>query len=140
MNQGVSISAAGNPGDFGFGRQCRLLTPAQFAEVFATRQVLRGAHFVLHYRPNQQPGARLGLAIPKKQARAAVLRNAVKRQARELFRRNHHGLPAMDVVLRLARPLNQDKTLAVATAAAERAAWRTEITSLLGRLAGKAAA
>ncbi len=70
-----------------FRRQYRLLTPRQYSEAFSARRVLRGERFALHYRRNGLPTSRLGLVIPKKQARTAVLRNAVKRQARETFRR-----------------------------------------------------
>ncbi|MEW6512471.1 MAG: ribonuclease P protein component [Pseudomonadota bacterium] len=108
----------------GFRRQHRLLKPAEFANVFAARRVLRGSQFALHYRDSDLPVARLGLVIPKKQAHTAVLRNAIKRQAREIFRLRLASLPARDVVLRLTRLVEtQDKP-----------AWRTEITQLLERL------
>jgi ribonuclease P protein component len=116
--------------DIGFGRRHRVLTAAQFAEVFAARKVLRGVRFALHYRPNGLPGARLGLAIPKKQARTAVLRNAIKRQAREVFRHRRALLPCADLVLRLGGPVGtHDK--------AARLAWREEIAMLLGQFADK---
>jgi ribonuclease P protein component len=106
-----------------------VLSAAQFSAIFAARRVLRGKLFALHYRPNGLPGPRLGLVIPKKQARAAVLRNAIKRQAREIFRQRRHMLPAADLALRLTAP--------VATRdSAARAAWRAEIAALLDRLAG----
>lgn len=120
---------------FGFGRQCRLLAPAQYAEVFAARRVLRGEIFALHYRHNRLQGARLGLVIPKKQARTAVLRNAIKRQAREVFRLRRAALPAVDMVLRLAKPVVLQKSVA----AADRSAWRNEIGALLEQLCRKAA-
>lgn len=120
---------------FGFGRPCRLLTAAQYAEVFSARQVLRGGHFALHYRHNGLQGARLGLVIPKKQARSAVLRNAVKRQARELFRQRRATLPAVDLVLRLAKPIGAQ----AAEPAHGCAAWREEIGALLDKLCRKAA-
>jgi ribonuclease P protein component len=120
---------------FGFGRPCRLLTEAQYAEVFAARQVLRGGHFALHYRQNGLQGARIGLVIPKKQARTAVLRNAVKRQAREAFRQCRAALPAVDLVLRLARPIGRKSD----ATACEPAAWRAEIGTLLDQLSRRAA-
>lgn len=103
---------------------------AEYSQVFAARKVLRGASFALHYRPNGKPLPRLGLVIPKKQARAAVLRNAIKRQARELFRLRRAGLPPLDLVLRLtglgATIMVKDRT--------QRASWRAEIAALLDRL------
>lgn len=64
------------------------------------------------------------MVIPKKQARTAVLRNAIRRQAREAFRLKRTGLPAFDLVLRLVQPVT----------AMEKTAWRAEIETLLDRL------
>lgn len=114
----------------------RLLAATQYAEVFNARRVLRGTLFALHYRtaaPSSQPHARLGLVIPKKQARTAVLRNAIKRQAREIFRRRQADLPHCDLVLRLTRPV--DRTQAGDRQA--RAAWRSEILALFEQLCAK---
>lgn len=116
-----------------FRRSARLLTSAEYAAVFATRRVLHGGQFALHYRSNAMSAARLGLVIPKKQARSAVLRNAIKRQARECFRQRQADLPAFDLILRLARP-----SAARAGDPVTRAAWRDEITNLFTRLAAKA--
>lgn len=119
----------------GFGRELRLLAAAQYAEVFNARRVLRGALFALHYRAAKsgQPTARLGLVIPKKQARTAVLRNAIKRQAREVFRRRQADLPHWDLVLRLTHPVER----AQAGDRQARAAWRTEIVALFEQLRAK---
>jgi ribonuclease P protein component len=120
----------------GFRRQHRLLAAKDYAEVFAARRVLRGTCFALHYRPNSLPYPRLGLVIPKKQARAAVLRNAVKRQTRELFRRRSASLPAFDLILRLAQPLDRPKRVIDKQA---RENWRAEITALFDQLCLKTA-
>jgi len=79
---------------------------------------------------------RLGLVIPKKQARAAVLRNAVKRQTRELFRRRRSSLPSFDLILRLTQPLDRPKR-AIDTQVKEN--WRAEITALFDQLCKKTA-
>ncbi|MEW6165826.1 MAG: ribonuclease P protein component [Pseudomonadota bacterium] len=121
---------ASDAGNSRFSRRYRLLAAVQYAETFAARRVLRGTQFALHYRPNGQLDARLGLVIPKKQARAAVLRNAIKRQAREIFRLHRSTLPAMDLVLRLARPVEPG----MARDRRARAAWREEILALFVRL------
>ncbi len=115
----------------GFGRDCRLLTATEYAEVFAARRTLRGAHFVLHYWRSERDLARLGLVIPKKQARTAVLRNAIKRQVRELFRRQRSRLPAVDLILRLARSADWDGH---ASEGLYREKWRDEIQYLLDQL------
>ena len=104
--------------------------------MFAARRVLRGTCFALHYRPNGLMSPRLGLVIPKKQARAAVLRNAVKRQTRELFRRQRSSLPGFDLILRLTQPLDRPKR-AIDTQV--KAHWRAEITALFDQLCKKTA-
>lgn len=131
---GSAAQPTGSPARFCFGRQSRLLTAERFTQVFSGRQVLRGTNFVLHFLANDQADSRLGLVIPKKQARTAVLRNAIKRQAREMFRKSRSSLPAVDVILRLARPLTGQKVDAVA-----RAAWRAEMALLFEKLVRKAA-
>ena len=123
--------------NFGFDRQLRLRVATEFSEVFAARKVLRGPCFALHYRPNDRPHARLGLVIPKKQARAAVLRNAIKRQARELFRLRRAGLPPCDLVLRLARPVGSAAPVHAAIDPRSKAAWRAEIVGLFDQLCQK---
>jgi ribonuclease P protein component len=113
-----------------------MLTPAAFSGVFSVRQVVRETHFVLHYRLNNLSGARLGLVIPKKQAHAAVLRNAIKRQAREFFRHQRSVLPPMDLVLRLAQSVERPGGVIDKQA---KAAWRAEIAALFNRLCQKTA-
>lgn len=110
-------------------RFCRLLAAKDFSEVFAARQVLRGKRFALHYRWGEGQRSRLGLAIPKKQAKTAVLRNAIKRQVRELFRHRRLELPAMDLILRLAQPIHCG-----AISKTDKAGWRAEISNLFDRL------
>lgn len=109
---------------YGFGCSQRLLKPGEFAAVFSGRRVIRGACFVLHHCDNGKPEPRLGLVIPKKQARSAVLRNAIKRQAREVFRLRQARLPDFDLILRLVRPVTSiDKSF-----------LRNEIIELFERL------
>lgn len=111
----------------GFGADRRLRETGEFGAVFALRRVLRGERFNLHYRPNGGASARLGLVIAKKLARRSVWRNAIKRTGREAFRLARTQLPAMDLVLRLAKPIT-------AVDAASRLAWRAEIDALLAKL------
>ena len=74
--------------------------------------------------------ARLGLIVPKRLARAASLRNAIKRQGREAFRLLAVEIPRCDLVLRLARPIKNVR----AGDNAQRKVWRAEIETLLRRL------
>ncbi|WP_126447538.1 ribonuclease P protein component [Sulfuricystis multivorans] len=114
-----------DPGRFGFDRCFRLLRPQEFSAVFDARRAVRGDRFALHFKENSLKYPRLGLVLPKKQARSAVLRNAIKRQVREAFRLKRPGLPALDIVLRLMRPV----------AAIEKMDWRMEIEGLFDKLA-----
>lgn len=116
--------------DVRFRAAFRLHSPAEYAGVFAKRKVCRSRLFHLHYRFAVGNGPRLGLVIPKKNARSAVLRNLLKRIAREAFRNVRADLPDVDLVLRLAKPLldsaDQDGS--------KRRAWRIEMDLLLTQL------
>lgn len=116
----------------------RLTRPAQFSAVFAKRGVLRGRYFFVHRRdrePHEEalpavPQARLGLVVPKKLCKLAVRRNLAKRVVREAFRQQRAGLPACDLVFRLATNLNRlewpgTKSLLAADARALLARCRT---------------
>lgn len=120
-------SPQGVAGNAGFGKNRRLREPGEFAAVFDHRRVLRGERFNIHYRPNGSESARLGLVIAKKLAKRSVWRNAVKRVGREAFRAARPGLPALDLILRLAKPI-------AAVDAASKRLWRAEIDDLLTKL------
>jgi len=130
---------AGSKGDKAlrpFRPASRLHVPKEFAVVMASPLRLRSGCFELRYRGNESgrpedTGARLGLVIPKRLARRAVLRNQIKRLAREAFRQFLPVLPAMDLVLRLTKPPLPAKT----TVSRElRHAWRRDIDGLLAGL------
>ncbi|MFT6464516.1 MAG: ribonuclease P protein component [Halopseudomonas sp.] len=89
--------------DFGFGPECRLLTPSQFKNVFdgATRKA-SGPYVLLLAKANTTDQPRLGLVIAKKSVRRAVDRNRIKRIARDSFRLNKAELGNLDIVV-LAR-------------------------------------
>jgi ribonuclease P protein component len=97
----------------------------------AARRVVRGTCFDLHFCPAPAAGrARLGLIVPKRLARAAVLRNAVKRQGREAFRQLAPSIPACDLVLRLKQALRGPW----ARDGEQRKIWRAEMEMLLERV------
>lgn len=97
----------------------------------AARKVVRGVCFDLHYLGTAADKvARLGLIVPKRLARAASLRNAIKRQGREAFRILAAGIPACDLVLRLTRPVKGVR----AGDSVQHRVWRAEIEALLARL------
>ena len=88
-----------------FRPPARLRQAAEFAAVMASPLRSRSKHFEIRYLHNQHSFARLGLVVPKRLARHAVLRNLLKRLARESFRGVQRRLPAVDVVVRLAKVL-----------------------------------
>ncbi len=110
-----------------FPRAARLVTAAQYAAVFENRQRLTGRFFSLHWAPNAVGFARLGLVMPKRLARRAVLRNLIKRLAREAFRLWPGRVLPVDVVIRLSAP----------TAEASRRSLREDLAALLTRLAAQ---
>lgn len=95
----------------------------------ASRSRLQGKVFELRLRDNAESGARLGLVIPKRLAKRAVLRNRLKRLIREAFRMSRPSLPAKDLVFHLARPLGNTSSDSELNAV-----WRREVESLLAGL------
>ena len=81
---------------------------------------------MLYTRFNELPHARLGVVVAKRFAPRAVTRNTIKRVTRELFR--VAKLPALDCIVRLARPVNTKQ--GPATTAVLKAAIRVEIARL----------
>ncbi len=90
------------------------------------RPAQKSAHFVLYTRQNQLPHARLGIVVAKRFAPRAVTRNTIKRVTRELFRVT--GLPPIDCVVRLAKPVNRKD--GPATTAKLKLELRQELTRL----------
>jgi ribonuclease P protein component len=113
----------------GHPRSARLLAPPQFQQVFGKGRRIVGRCFQLHLLPGGD-GARLGLAVSRKVERRAVVRNRIRRIAREAFRHARAGLPAGDYVLVARRD----------AASATRAALRAEAATLLQRAASLKAA
>jgi len=94
---------------------------------------------VLYTRLNELPHARLGVVVAKRFAPRAVTRNTIKRVTRELFRVT--GLPAIDCVVRLAKPVNSKD--GPATTATLKRTLRVELARLFAaqaKLSGRQAA
>ncbi len=94
---------------------------------------------MLYTRLNELPHARLGVVVAKRFAPRAVTRNTIKRVTRELFRVT--GLPAIDCVVRLAKPVNSKD--GPATTATLKRALRVELARLFAaqaKLSGRQAA
>lgn len=124
----------------------RLHVPAEFSAVMATRSRFVDGCFELRFQQRPfslngpfigEPGValqpRLGLIVPKRYAKQAVLRNLLKRLSREAFRNAKNELPAIDIVVRLTkRPM--DNEMKAVGAAEQRRIWRSSIDRLLSRL------
>jgi ribonuclease P protein component len=121
----ISSGSTGE-GSHDFARVRRIVKTDEFSSVFRLRPSQKTAHFVLYTRLNQLPHARLGVVVAKRFAPRAVTRNTIKRVTRELFRQT--GLPAIDCVVRLAKPVNSKD--GPATTAKLKAALRVELARL----------
>jgi len=84
---------------------------------------------VLYTRLNDLPHARLGVVVAKRFAPRAVTRNTIKRVTRELFRQS--GLPAIDCMVRLAKPVNSKQ--GPATTARLKADLRVELARIFAQ-------
>lgn len=125
----VIVSESEHKASLGFSQ--RLHRPGEFSAVMEVRRVVRGECFDLHFGRDSTDGvARLGWIVPKRLARNAALRNAVKRQGREAFRLAAHDLAPRDLVFRLKRTISGARP----TDEQQRKTWRTEIESLLRKL------
>lgn len=82
-----------------FPRRVRLTGRNAFADVFAQPIKSSDRFFTVLARPNALPHPRLGLAISRKVSRSAVVRNRIKRVARESFRRHQPLLGGLDCVV-----------------------------------------
>lgn len=88
----------------GFSRHQRLVTAAEYRNVFASPDAKAGESLCLLLASlNSLDQNRLGLAVAKKHIPSAVKRNSFKRLARERFRRMERQQPGLDIVV-LSRP------------------------------------
>ncbi|NGZ88549.1 ribonuclease P protein component [Duganella aceris] len=122
-------SGSTGEGSHDFARVRRIVKTDEFSSVFRLRPTQKSAHFVLYTRLNDLPHARLGVVVAKRFAPRAVTRNTIKRVTRELFRQS--GLPAIDCMVRLAKPVNSKQ--GPATTATLKAALRVELARLFGQ-------
>jgi len=83
----------------GFARERRLKGPVEYQQVFRSPHRSTDEIFLVIARKNGLNHARLGLAISSKWIKQAVVRNRLKRLARESFRKNQLLLKGMDVVV-----------------------------------------
>ncbi|MCW8945363.1 MAG: ribonuclease P protein component [Sedimenticola sp.] len=91
-----------------FGRDLRLLKPAEFKQVFQKSRRSSDRNFTVLFLANGKTHARLGTAIAKKILKRAVDRNLVKRIVRESFRLRQQELAGLDFVVLCGRGVKLD--------------------------------
>ena len=122
----------------------RLKTRAQFQAVLAGATVARTAHFALHRCPLDMPAGGvalfaadavwLGAMVPKRWAKRAVTRNAIKRQIYTVSAAAAHALPRAAHVVRLRSTFDR-QVFVSASSDQLKSAVRAELQQLLARAA-----
>lgn len=87
-------------------RRYRLSRREGFSQILKLRAQTK-AWFAVHSETNTAGHARLGMTVSKRILPAATQRNVVKRLIRECFRKCARRGNALDVVIRLRKPLNK---------------------------------
>jgi ribonuclease P protein component len=124
----------------------RLQTRAQFQAVLAGSTVARTSHFALHRCALDAPvdstkplfdvrEVWLGAMVPKRWAKRAVTRNAIKRQIYNVSAAPEVSLPIAAHIVRLRSGFDR-KEFVSATSEKLMAAVRLELQQLLNRAAG----
>lgn len=85
-----------------FPKTARLRKRAQFRKLSRTGSKFQSANFVVIKKSNEGLESRLGITVSAKVGNA-VVRNRVKRQVREFFRRHRAELPSASDILVVAR-------------------------------------
>jgi ribonuclease P protein component len=84
-------------------RRSQRLGAADVSAVLRSGRLTRSPRLYLYRLPNAQVGPRLALVVPKRFAASAVLRNRIRRLAREAFRLGQATIGAQDCVVRLVK-------------------------------------
>ncbi len=121
----------------------RLKSREQFQAAMAGAPVAKTPHFALHRGALDAPSAGrplfpvadawVGVVLPKRWARRAVTRNAIRRQIHELSRLHADALPHAAWVVRLRSEFSR-KQFVSATSEPLKRAVRAELLQLLGRV------
>jgi ribonuclease P protein component len=80
-------------------RRHRFSERGAFGRLFGGARRLKGATSLLLVSPGMAEASRFGVAVTKRVAKLAVVRNAIKRAAREAFRKHPVKLSGLDLVL-----------------------------------------
>lgn len=92
---------------FRLTKEAKLIKTDDFSSVFNFRKRISAQHLAIHYQPNTQQHARLGLVVSKKTAKLAVSRNYMRRVLREFFRVQQHELGHVDLVVRVQKKFDK---------------------------------
>ena len=118
----------------------RLKTRPQFQATMAAGTLARTAHFALHGLPLDTPHPLfahgevwLGALVPKRWARRAVTRNAIRRQIYALAGEHAPLLPRAAYVVRLRTAFDRQQFVSAASQALKHAV-RAELELLFSRL------
>lgn len=121
----------------------RITSRLQFQAVMAGQTVAKTPHFALHSAPLlgqhaghdlfPHVGAWLGVVLPKRWAKRAVTRNALRRQIYEVNRSLPAPLPHKAWVVRLRSEFNRQQFIS-ATSPALKTAARAELQQLFAQV------
>ncbi|HYN53776.1 MAG TPA: ribonuclease P protein component [Methylotenera sp.] len=92
---------------FRFTKPAKLIKTDEFSSVFNFRKRISAQHLAIHYQPNTQQHARLGLVVGKKTAKLSVSRNYMRRVLREFFRLNQQNICHVDLVIRVQKKFDK---------------------------------
>ena len=81
-----------------FSSDWRIGTTAAFQRVYSERQRLSGLYYLLCYLDNNIEHSRLGVVVSRRSVKKAVIRNRVRRIAKEVFRRYRNQLASFDLI------------------------------------------
>ena len=88
-------------------KQAKMIKTDDFSSVFNFRKRISTQYLAIHYQPNTQQRARLGLVVGKKTAKLAVSRNYMRRVLRELFRVQQHEICHVDLIIRVQKKFSK---------------------------------
>lgn len=86
-------------GGASFPRVARVLRPAEFVALRRASRRISVGHFHAEAASTGRDTARVGLAVSRRVSKRAVVRNRIKRQVRESFRKLRLQLPCLDVMV-----------------------------------------
>ena len=83
----------------GLPKSHRLLKPVEFTATLKSTRRWRDSCFGVYALPNLYSHGRIGIVVSRKTSPRAVVRNRVKRQIRESYRRYQKKLAGLDIVV-----------------------------------------